>query len=241
MCLEHDAFRKLLSEPRFAFRLASIIVDEAHCISQWGDMFRPEYAKLGTLRALIPGHVPVLVTSATLPPLVLADVHTKVHIQTSTCYRVDIGIDRPNITWELRHMKAGKSDLDSLRFMLPKSCGGEGKDTELTQTMVSGDDIQMLMLATEWARQSVPPELRCQIACYHSRRSLLAKKIILRLYREGKIKVLFTTEAAGMVSKSQSNNVSYLPWDCRVVICRTLSLSILLRRCERVYWACDKT
>ncbi|KIJ15178.1 hypothetical protein PAXINDRAFT_12087 [Paxillus involutus ATCC 200175] len=198
MCLLHDSFRKLLSDAKLSSMLTAVVVDEAHCISQWGTKFRPEYAKLGTLRALMPTQVPFLITSATLPPLVLADVQTKVHIQTSTSYHVDVGTDRPNISWEVRRMKAAKSDLESLRFMLPKSCGGEGKEDKLTSTLVFSEDISLLMEATEWCRRQVAPELRNQIVCYHSRRTPLAKRIALRLFREGKIKILFTTEAAGM-------------------------------------------
>ncbi|KIJ62765.1 hypothetical protein HYDPIDRAFT_113857 [Hydnomerulius pinastri MD-312] len=143
MCLLHDGFRKLLSDGKLSSKLAAVVIDEAHCISQWGNKFRPEYAKLGTLRALMPTKVPFLVTSATLPPLVLADVQTKVHIQTSTSYHVDVGTDQPNISWEVRIMKAAKSDLESLRFMLPRSCGGEGKDNELTPTLVFSEDINV--------------------------------------------------------------------------------------------------
>ena len=100
MCLGHDHFRQVLSDPKFLSHLAAVIIDEAHCIAQWGDNFQEDYLKLRTLCALIPSCVPFLVTSATLLPLVLAQVHTAVHIQTSNSYHVNVGIDRPNIAWE---------------------------------------------------------------------------------------------------------------------------------------------
>lgn len=209
MCLKDDRFRQILSDPKISTHLAAVIVDEAHCISQWGDKFREDYSRLGTLRALVPSQVPFLVTSATLPPLVLAQVRTTVHIQTSTSYHVNVGIDRPNIAWECRRMKGAISDLESLRFLLPKSCGGQGKENELTQSLVFGDNINELMACAKFLRTEAAEHFRSQIACYHSYRTARTKRLVLRLYREGIIKVLFTTEAAGMVSSFYNDNHTY--------------------------------
>jgi ATP-dependent DNA helicase Q1 len=53
--------------------LARIVIDEAHCVSQLGHDFRPDYQKLSILRQLFP-HVPILALSATCPPKVLQDL-----------------------------------------------------------------------------------------------------------------------------------------------------------------------
>ncbi|KAH7924177.1 P-loop containing nucleoside triphosphate hydrolase protein, partial [Leucogyrophana mollusca] len=198
MCLQHEKFRQLLSNPKFAARIAAIVIDEAHCISQWGDKFRELYMQLGTLRAFVPSNVPFLVTSATLPPLTLAQVRTVAHIQTSDSYHINLGTDRPNISWHVRHMKNGKSDLESLSFLLPKSSGGEVDGDTYDQSLVFFDDINVSMAACQWIRKNSPTDIRHQVAVYHSRRTPAAKRIILRLFKEGKIKMLFTTEAAGM-------------------------------------------
>ncbi|KAG1725990.1 Chs5p-Arf1p-binding proteins-domain-containing protein [Suillus lakei] len=116
MCLNHDKFRGLISSPSFAGHIAAIVIDEAHCISQWGEKFREEYAKLGTLRAFVPSHIPVLVASATLPPSVLVEVRAAMHIDPLMSYHVNLGIDRLNIAWEVRHMKAGKIVLRAPTF-----------------------------------------------------------------------------------------------------------------------------
>ncbi|KAJ6611662.1 hypothetical protein B0H10DRAFT_2165771 [Mycena sp. CBHHK59/15] len=134
MCLKHDKFRQLLSTPAFAQRIAAFVIDEAHCISQWGDSFRAEYADLGTLRAFVPLEVPFLVASATLPPTVLAEVRKSVHMNTETSYHVNLGTDRPNIAWFVQYTKAAKTDLEALEFLVP-SHDSEDAVVELTQTM----------------------------------------------------------------------------------------------------------
>ncbi|KIK06057.1 hypothetical protein K443DRAFT_637223 [Laccaria amethystina LaAM-08-1] len=197
MCLEHDGFRKLLSDPKFAAHISTFIIDEAHCISQWGDKFRPVYSELGTLRSFVSENIPFLVTSATLPPLVLAEVWKTMHIQSDNSYHINLGTDRPNIAWFVWLMKGGKTDFESLDFLVASGYSGD-KDVDLIQSMVFFDDINVAMGAMRWMRSRLPLHLRGQIAVYHSRRSKRSKRRILTEFREGKIKILLTTEAAGM-------------------------------------------
>ncbi|KAJ7676762.1 P-loop containing nucleoside triphosphate hydrolase protein, partial [Mycena polygramma] len=197
MCLKHDKFRQLLSTPAFAKKIAAFVVDEAHCISQWGDSFRTEYAELGTLRAFVPLKVPFMVASATLPPLVLAEVRKSMYMSTETSYHVNLGTDRPNIAWFVQHMKGAKSALESLGFLVPPHAS-EDELVELVQTMVFFDDINLAMEALEYLRDLLPPSARGSIALYHSRRSKRSKRIVMEKFRNGEIKILLATEAAGM-------------------------------------------
>ncbi|KAG9032506.1 hypothetical protein FRB95_001413 [Tulasnella sp. JGI-2019a] len=66
-------FTSVLEKMATAGRLARIVIDEAHCVSQLGHDFRPDYKKLSILRQLFP-HVPILALSATCPPKVLQDI-----------------------------------------------------------------------------------------------------------------------------------------------------------------------
>lgn len=197
MCLEHDFFRKLLSSVKFAQNICAVIVDEAHCISQWGDKFRQIYAQLGTLRAFVAADVPFLVTSATLPPLVLLHVHQTMHMSSQKTYHVNLGTDRPNIAWFVRMMKGGKSDLEALAFLISKSADDE--ILELVPTMVFFDDTNLALQALKYLRTLLPLHLRGRVAVYNSRRSRRSKARVLRKFREGRIMILLTTEAAGMV------------------------------------------
>ncbi|MFM1769806.1 MAG: ATP-dependent helicase RecQ [Verrucomicrobiota bacterium] len=80
--------------PRWPVRL--IAVDEAHCISEWGHDFRPEYRQLATLRALLPG-VPVMALTATATERVRADILTQLHLREPACYVASF--NRPNLTY----------------------------------------------------------------------------------------------------------------------------------------------
>ena len=71
--LQGEACRQLLEELHDQGQLVALAVDEAHCISNWGHDFRPDYRRLGQLRRLCPG-VPLVALSATAPPRVRADI-----------------------------------------------------------------------------------------------------------------------------------------------------------------------
>ncbi|MET0788321.1 MAG: DEAD/DEAH box helicase [Cellulomonas sp.] len=71
--LNNPAFREN-QLPALVRRLGMLVVDEAHCISDWGHDFRPDYRRLRDLVATIPAGVPVLATTATANSRVVADV-----------------------------------------------------------------------------------------------------------------------------------------------------------------------
>ncbi|MGE0545667.1 MAG: RecQ family ATP-dependent DNA helicase [Kofleriaceae bacterium] len=92
-----------LGEPRFRERLAAVhvalfVVDEAHCISQWGHDFRPAYLGLGeAVRAL--GRPPVLALTATAPPKVKDDILAQLQLTEPSV--IDIGLNRPNLRYHV--------------------------------------------------------------------------------------------------------------------------------------------
>ena len=90
-----------LMQPEFLERLATLklalfAIDEAHCISQWGHDFRPEYTRLGSLRQLFPA-VPIVAMTATADPETRRDIIRQLGLHQA---RVHVaGFDRPNITY----------------------------------------------------------------------------------------------------------------------------------------------
>ncbi|EIO3984758.1 ATP-dependent DNA helicase RecQ [Vibrio vulnificus] len=78
--------------------LAMIAVDEAHCISQWGHDFRPEYAALGQLKHYFP-HVPFMALTATADDATRKDILSRLHLNEPHVYLGSF--DRPNIRYDL--------------------------------------------------------------------------------------------------------------------------------------------
>jgi ATP-dependent DNA helicase RecQ len=82
--------------PRWNVRL--IAVDEAHCISEWGHDFRPEYRQLAALRTLLPG-VPFMALTATATDRVRADIVTHLKLHEARAYIASF--DRPNLAYRV--------------------------------------------------------------------------------------------------------------------------------------------
>jgi ATP-dependent DNA helicase RecQ len=90
-----------LMSPPFLERLATIpiaffAIDEAHCVSQWGHDFRPEYVALGRLRTLFP-KVPLLALTATADAQTRQDIIRHLGMEEAHCHVG--GFDRPNIRY----------------------------------------------------------------------------------------------------------------------------------------------
>lgn len=80
------------------FNIQQIAIDEAHCISEWGHDFRPEYAQLSALRALLP-NIPFLALTATATERVRADIIRLLALKEPRCYTASF--NRPNLTYRI--------------------------------------------------------------------------------------------------------------------------------------------
>lgn len=116
MALKNNQFNSLLAMPAYHKRMTGIVVDEAHCISQWGGDFRPAYGELDKLRLFIPLDVPIYATSAMMTPSVLNEVRHILHIDPDNSFFLNLGNDRCNMTQECKIIP-NATNVDVLDFV----------------------------------------------------------------------------------------------------------------------------
>ena len=87
-------FKNYVQEMNISF----IVVDEAHCISQWGYDFRPDYLQIGNLREMT--DAPVIALTATATPAVAEDIMTRLRFEERTLLKT--GFERPNLSYIVR-------------------------------------------------------------------------------------------------------------------------------------------
>ena len=80
------------------WNVAQIAIDEAHCISEWGHDFRPEYRELARLREILPD-VPIMAVTATATERVRHDILEQLKLRDPQCYVASF--DRPNLTYRV--------------------------------------------------------------------------------------------------------------------------------------------
>ncbi len=130
--LTHDFLDRLS-----ALQLSMIAVDEAHCISQWGHDFRPEYAALGQLRQHFP-QVPMMALTATADDATRNDIVSRLCLNDPHIYLGSF--DRPNIRYNL--VEKHKPVSQVIRFLATQNgqcgiiyCGSRKKVEMLTEKL----------------------------------------------------------------------------------------------------------
>ena len=133
----HDVVQgrvKLLYVTPERFRVASFLagidrvdvsllaVDEAHCISQWGHDFRPDYARVGDIRARL-GDPPVLALTATATPDVQRDILTRLRIPDAPVFHT--GLERENLYLGVKEVFSPEEKIDHIEARC-REIGGPG-------------------------------------------------------------------------------------------------------------------
>jgi superfamily II DNA helicase RecQ len=189
-------FERLAQNPRFTDRIISLVFNEAHCISAWGD-FRSEYKEVGHLQFVLPKTIPILITSATLPPLVFNDVRSILQLRTENLVVFHQSSDRPNIHICVHRMLSPLGSFADLEFVLHNWKPG---DPPLPKFLVFFDDINEAIRACNHLRSLLPPEFRDKIKWFNSDMSNVFKDNEATRFGGGDTWGLFTTDSFGMVS-----------------------------------------
>jgi ATP-dependent DNA helicase RecQ len=95
-------------------------IDEAHCISEWGHDFRPEYRQIASLREQFPG-VPVMALTATATQRVRGDIVRQLQLQDPRCYVASF--NRPNLTYRVSAKSGAYEQILSYIRRRPRESG----------------------------------------------------------------------------------------------------------------------
>lgn len=111
--LATESFQRLAC----SIRVGLLVVDEAHCISQWGHDFRPEYRMVGAFRQVVPA-VPCMAVTATATPTTAEDIMSQLAFRNGRCFQNSFA--RPNLRYTVR---ATFAKIDKLIDILSKVKG----------------------------------------------------------------------------------------------------------------------
>ncbi len=147
--LLYMAPERLMTEPMLAslarLPVTLFAIDEAHCISQWGPAFRPEYEDLCGLRDLFPG-VPIAALTATADEVTRGDIAERLFGGSAESFV--LGFDRPNIKLSVEMKRDWKRQL---RDFIARHEGESGivyclsrKKTEETAALLAADGVRAL-------------------------------------------------------------------------------------------------
>ena len=125
--------------------ISFLAVDEAHCISEWGHDFRPEYRNLRSILEQFEQVIPIIALTATATPKVQEDIMKNLRITGARLFKASF--NRPNLYYEVRP-KTSQVDSDIIRFIKQNSeksgiiyCLSRKRVEELAQTLqVNGID-----------------------------------------------------------------------------------------------------
>jgi ATP-dependent DNA helicase RecQ len=187
------AFREALGTRKVGL----FVVDEAHCVAEWGHDFRPDYLRLhGAIAAL--GRPPVMAATATATPRVAAEIAAKLGLREWVS--VSSGFDRPNLAFDVVKVE-GKGAVARKRAALLHVLEGAGarpaivycgtrKDTEEVAELIAGRGIATV--------------------AYHAGLSPAQRRRAQEEFMAGKAEVVVATNAFGMgVDKADVRTVAH--------------------------------
>ncbi len=168
-------------------RVCLVAIDEAHCVSQWGHDFRPEYLQLAELRDLC--RAPMVAATATATPDVLAEVIHQLRLRNPHVERGDFR--RPNLQFAVEAIRSHTARLQRLCDLL--------EAMEFRRTPSSGRAI--IYCSTRKKTEEVAKHLCAHAfaaAAYHAGRDRGERRRVQRAFEMGRVRVLAATNAFGM-------------------------------------------
>lgn len=175
---------KLISEIPFLFsniKISLFAIDEAHCISQWGHDFRPEYSQLGTIREHF-AHVPIIALTATADKITRQDIVKQLHLNGKTFVS---SFDRPNLSLSVRRDGTKQEKLHYIYRFINGHPGDAGIIYCLSRKNTE-------MVAMELKKKGI------NAAAYHAGLSTEERASVQERFKMDQVQVVCATIAFGM-------------------------------------------
>lgn len=172
--LRNDRFCQELK----SLNLGRIVIDEAHCISQWGYDFRPDYLNIRKLRKIFPD-VPMLALTATATPQVLRDISLETGMRNPGIFRKSFS--RNNLSYLVRHVQ---DKTEHLLHILHRT---EGSAIVYVRSRKRTRELSELL-----CREGIPA------LPYHAGMDVRDKAANQNEWIEGKVRTIVATNAFGM-------------------------------------------
>jgi ATP-dependent DNA helicase RecQ len=178
--LEDESFVAILK----SIRVPLFVVDEAHCISQWGHDFRPAYLALGQVIVAL-GRPTVLALTATATPAVREDILVQLGVSPETRTIVK-GFDRPNLRYEVIRAENETAKLKALKALFERGLDGTG--IIYTATIKNALEVQRYL----------HDQLDLPAAVYHSKLQKYDRVSVHELFMNESIRAVVATNAFGL-------------------------------------------
>ncbi|MCB7137802.1 RecQ family ATP-dependent DNA helicase [Cellulosimicrobium marinum] len=181
--------------PRLAADAGLVVVDEAHCISDWGHDFRPDYRRIRTLLADLPAGIPVLATTATANARVTADVAEQLGVRAQAV--TGTGTASNDEVLVLR----GGLDRESLHLAVLPLPDQPSRVAWLVEALQDVDGSGIVYCLTVSAAEQVASQLRAAglaVAAYTGQTDPAERERLEEDLKENRVKALVATSALGM-------------------------------------------
>lgn len=172
--LKSDIFRMRASKMNISY----IVVDEAHCISQWGYDFRPEYLRINEIYE-ITGRKPILAFTATATPSVKADIAEKLALRQPNI--ITGSFERPNLSYIVRNTE----NKHSVLLKLANSSSGSG--IVYVRERKKAEDIASFLVSQGFTAEA-----------YHAGLSSEQRNNKQEKWMSGSVSIIVATNAFGM-------------------------------------------
>jgi len=178
-----DSFKRLLGR----VPIALIAIDEAHCLSQWGHDFRPEYLRLHELRQVVAA--PTIALTATATPRVMDEIAGELRLRDPVIVRGSFA--RPNLAFSVRHLRDDAARIAEV-IAACDDAGLRARSGAGRAIVYCGTRKKAEVVAAALGSAGFPA------GHYHAGRTALARERAQRAFALGRTRVLVATNAFGM-------------------------------------------